>query len=69
MAKERKEVTYDRFDEEVNMTIKFPAKKIKESLDETQVSHDEEEDEISDLYGLDKDDCLDRTYPGVSDKE
>ena len=33
------------------------------------VNHDEEEDEISDLYGLDKDDCLDRTYPGVSDKE
>ncbi len=32
------------------------------------VKHDEEEDEISDLYGLDKDDCLDRTYPGVSDK-
>ncbi|MFS0576250.1 hypothetical protein AB1K83_11485 [Sporosarcina sp. 179-K 3D1 HS] len=29
----------------------------------------DEEDEISDLYGLDKDDCLARTYPGVSDEE
>lgn len=33
------------------------------------VDRDEEDDEISDLYGLDKDDCLGRTYPGVSDKE
>lgn len=33
------------------------------------VNHDEEEDDVSDVYGLDKDDCLGRTYPGVSDKD
>ncbi|SOC06359.1 hypothetical protein SAMN05880501_104258 [Ureibacillus xyleni] len=58
MSKERKEIIYDRFDEEVAMEIKLPSK----------ISNDHDQDEISDLYGLDKDDCLDRTYPGVSDK-
>lgn len=33
------------------------------------VNHEEEKDDVSDLYGLDKDDCLGRTYPGVSEKE
>lgn len=68
-----KEEYYDRTDESGEyLEITFPhekAKKVKKSLDEVPVDHDEEEDEISDLYGLDKDDCLDRTYPGVSEKE
>ena len=29
----------------------------------------ESEEGASELYGLDKDDCLDRTYPGVSELE
>ncbi|MBM7648177.1 hypothetical protein JOC78_001119 [Bacillus ectoiniformans] len=33
------------------------------------VDPDQQEDEISDLYGLDKDDCLDRTYPGAANEE
>jgi hypothetical protein len=95
MSKEKERViNHDRFDEEVNMTIKLPKgitlpnkkkdvdeelgkgltmevtpEELKKWIKGIPVNHDEEEDEISDLYELDKDDCLDRTYPGVSDKE
>ena len=70
MAKEKECIErHDRFDEEVNMTIVFPWEREREELDGTPINHNEGEDEISDLYGLDKDDCLARTYPGVSDKD
>lgn len=49
MDKECKEIIYDRFNEEVDMEIILPAKKVKKSLDEVPVDQDKEENEVSDL--------------------
>lgn len=47
--------------------MKSTPEELKRLIKGIPVNHKEEENEISDIYGLDKDDLLGRTYPGVSE--
>jgi hypothetical protein len=49
--------------------MKMTPEELKKWIKGVPVNHDEEEDDLCDIYGLDKDDCLGRTYPGVADKD
>jgi len=49
--------------------MKPTPEELKKWIEGVPVDHDEEEDDISDVFGLDKDDCLGRTYPGVEGED
>lgn len=49
--------------------MKMTPEELEKWIKGVPVNHYEEEEDLSDVFGLDKDDSLGRTYPGVADED